>query len=101
MRNANSVPCCEAADVHLIRSGVLQVVVAVAAHEVPLFAEIVVDACHREIRSLREGDVGAKSQNVNAVATRETTSAGLVRQRHVLVPKLLDHRIDAEPAWIA
>src|SRR6516225_1450519 len=91
----------EPANIYLLRAGVLQVVVAIATHEMPLIAEVVVDARHPEIRSLRDRQVGGETQDINSVAPAEPAPAGFVRQRHVLIPELLDHRIDADAPRVA
>jgi hypothetical protein len=67
-RNPQRVAREEPADVHLLGAGTLQVVVAIATHEMPLLAEVVVDACHSEIRGLGSRHVGGKSKDVQSIA---------------------------------
>ena len=77
-----------------------QVVVAVAAEELPLVAKVVVELGHAEIGVLRQRDIGFEAQNVGSVAAAQTASA-FVGQRHVLVPHLLHHRVDTNCPRVA
>src|SRR5262249_10082144 len=78
-----------------------EVVVAIATHEMPLVAKVVVNTGHAEVRRLGNSHVGRESLNVDAVAAAAETTARRVRGRHVSVPHLLHKRIDADSTRIA
>src|SRR5580700_6776496 len=81
----------------------VQLVVAVTAHEMPLGAEVVVQASDAEVAGLRNGHVARKSADIAAggriVAEREAVAAGSIRQGH-RGPHLLYERIDSDAARI-
>src|SRR5664280_2748662 len=71
------------------------VVVAVARHEVPLIAKIVVKPDNSEVILLGSVHIRGESLNVDTVAAAET-AARFIRRRHVFVPELLHQGVDSD-----
>src|SRR5215471_7501950 len=73
-------------------------VIAVAGHEMPLGAKVVVHPNDTEVIVLRQLQSGQVSLRVDAIARR---GREIIRQRHVCIPELTDERIDTNTARIA
>src|SRR5215475_4183578 len=101
-RRAESVAGEKSTDVHLACGGVDQFVVAIAAVEVPLRTEVVVETGDTKVGSLRKRDVGFEADFVNAVATStdQVTATGIIAGGLIGIPHLLDERVDAKSTRI-
>ena len=96
-RHAYFVTWEEAANVNLVIGSSQQMVVAVARHEMPLRAEVVVQAKRSVVIGLRDGKVGFKSLYIKRIAAApHLESASRVvndGRRQVLIPHRLNHRV--------
>ena len=77
----------ETPNVDLIDRGTSQLEVAIGRHEMPLGTEVVIQARHSEVGSLRDPDIGRETQNIDPVATG-ASGARCVR-RWFKLPELL------------
>ncbi len=77
LRNAQSVSREDTADVGLVGGEVGEAVIAVARHQMPLGAEIMVHAGGKEVAALRSQDVGLVADDVDVIAdcARESAAA--------------------------
>src|SRR5580700_591005 len=104
LRGTHSVATEETSDVDLVIGGTLQMVIAVAGHEVPLRAKVMVNARHAEVVVQRYGQIGAEIQGIhtvaNTIAGEWTAASSRSRQRHMVLPHLLRIGIDPDASRI-
>src|ERR1700687_3606639 len=92
----------EAPYVHLIGSGLNQLVVAVAGSEMPLCTKVVIQTCDCKIGGVGERNVGLESLFIDPVAVcpRQAAASRVIRQRLELVPHLRNQGIDSDASGI-
>ena len=91
----------ESTDVNLACRSLCQLVIAIAGHEVPPVAEVVVEPADEEVILCWEVQVACEFVLVDAIASwPRNVGAASNAGRFVLVPHLLDDRVDSDVARI-
>jgi hypothetical protein len=108
--NTHFVAGEDSADIYLVGGELIQLEVTVAPHNVPLLAEVMINAGNVEVAALRSQQVGLVADGVDAIAERGgertatgveyTTCVGVSLLRQLLGPELLDRGIHADSAWV-
>src|SRR5215471_507272 len=86
----------ETPDVDLGVRKLVKPVIAVAPHQVPFLAEVVIDARRELVCLLRQENRGEISLSIALVTSRR-----VIGQRHELRPKLRDQRIQTQVPGVA